>query len=387
MRVAVDATSLLGSPTGVGVFTREIVHRIADRPGLDLRLFSVTWRGRGALAASAPPGARVSPVPFPARLARAAWRHVDLPWAALLAGRGGLDVVHGPNFVVPPGGLRRGRGAAELVTIHDLTPLRYPELCTADTLEYPELIRRALRRGAHVHAVSQAVADEVVDAFSLRADRVTVVHNGVQTRPAPVPDAGAVSLPSPLDDGRRYVLALGTIEPRKDLPTLVRAFGHLAHDPAGADVDLVLAGGDGWGVAALDEALTSLGARHPNLRTRIHRTGWIDDETRNALLRGAAALAYPSRYEGFGLPPLEALAVGTPVVATDLPALREVLGEAALLSPVGDAESLAGALATTLAGGPEGDRRLAAGAARVAELTWDRTADGIVELYRHLAGT
>ena len=144
-----------------------------------------------------------------------------------------------------------------------------------------------------------------------------------------------------LAGAERYVLALGTVEPRKDLPTLVAAFDALA--ASDKDLHLVLAGQDGWGI----EALTASRDRAVH-RRRIHRLGWVNEQQRAALLRGASVFAYPSRYEGFGLPPLEAMAVGTPVVTTTAGALPEVVGDAARVVPPLDVDALAGALADVL---------------------------------------
>ncbi|MEL7207965.1 MAG: glycosyltransferase family 1 protein, partial [Actinomycetota bacterium] len=160
----------------------------------------------------------------------------------------------------------------------------------------------------------------------------------------------------------------------KDLPGRVAAFDLVADRDDG--VRLVIAGPDGWGGPGFDDALGR--ARH---RDRIERTGWVDDDRRASLLRDATVLAYPSRYEGFGLPPLEAMAVGTPVVATDAGALPEVLGDAADLVPVGDVEALAAALGRVL----DDDRHRAASAARGLErvrgYSWAACIDGIVDLY------
>lgn len=389
MRLAFDATSLIGARTGVGVFASEVLTRLAGRPDLDVVAFGVTWRGREALAPSVPAGIEVLGRPMAARPLRQAWRRADHP--AIENWTGPVDVVHGPNFVVPP-----ARRAAELVTVHDLTCIRYPELCTADTLEYPGLIRRALRRGATVHTVSGFVADEVREAFGLPDERVVVIPNGVRVPPAVGPGTDAQTGRA-LAGTDRYVLAVGTIEPRKDLPLLIDAFGRLAPgsgpgsgpgrgsaagtSPGRSDPDLrlVIAGADGWGADALTAAI----ARSP-ARDRIVRLGWVSDEQRVALLRGAAVLAFPSVYEGFGLPPLDAMATDTPVVATATGAVPEVVGDAALLVAPGDADALADAVDRVLTDAELAERLRARGRARIAELDWDDTTDRLVALYRQL---
>jgi glycosyltransferase involved in cell wall biosynthesis len=290
-----------------------------------------------------------------------------MDWPPITWWTGRLDVVHGPNFVVPP-----ARGAGQLVTVHDLTFVRYPELSTRDTLQYPALIRRALRRGAHVHTVSDFVAAEIVDEFAVDADRVHVVPNGVDPVTDGNPRAG-----EQVAGNERYVLALGTIEPRKEFPLLIDAFDMVAADDP--ELRLVIAGQDGWGTDAFETALAR--ARH---RERVIRLGWVDDTTRADLLAGATVFAYPSRYEGFGLPPLEAMAAGTAVVTTRAGALPQTLGDAAVLVEPGDAEALAGALTDLLANETRRTGLIERGRKRVAAYSWEACADGLIHLYERL---
>jgi glycosyltransferase involved in cell wall biosynthesis len=177
----------------------------------------------------------------------------------------------------------------------------------------------------------------------------------------------------------RYVLALGTVEPRKNLTTLVRAFDRLAADDT--DLGLVLAGPPGWDAARVQAAIDASDARE-----RVLQTGFVADGDRADLLAGATVFAYPSVYEGFGFPPLEAMACGVPVVAGDAGALPEVLGDAALLVEPTDVDALATAIRDLVAAGPnERATRVARGHERVARYDWDTTAARMVELYRSMA--
>jgi glycosyltransferase involved in cell wall biosynthesis len=363
MRLAFDAVPLLDTRTGVGRFVDETITRLAARDDLDIVAFGWPLGGRDRLREASPPGIGLARLPFVGPPLRAAWRRLDVPPIEMWTGS--VDVVHGANFVVPP-----AWKATELVTIHDLTMLRYPELCTADTLEFPSLIRRAIRRGAWVHTVSESVRGEVIDAFAADPDRVVCIHNGV-TAAAEIRGG----------DGRRlvrtdrYVLALGTVEPRKDLPTLVEAFDLVADDDP--DLWLVLAGPDGWGADDLTARIHR--AVH---RNRILRLGFVDDDDRAALLKDAAAFAYPSVYEGFGLPPLEAMQAGTPVVTTSAGGLAEVVADAALVVEPRDVDALAGALGKVLADDALADDLRARGRRNVERFSWDATTDALVSLYR-----
>jgi glycosyltransferase involved in cell wall biosynthesis len=306
---------------------------------------------------------------MPARPLHALWRTFDVPPLERFVGP--LDVVHGTNFVVPP-----TARAAAVVSVHDLTPVHHPELCNPATLAYPDLIRRALRRGAWVHTDSAFIGTEVVEAFGADPDRVRTVAPGVPDLPAVGEDEAAAVRARLVPEGAaRYCLAIGTAEPRKDLPGLVRAFTAVAEQDA--DVALVLAGPAGWGEDELQRALDA-----SPVRARIVRTGWVQPPELAALLRGAHVLAYPSRYEGFGFPPLQAMRAGVPVVATGVGSLPEVLGDGALLVEPGDQDALAGALAGCLHDEALRSRLIAAGESWVRRYSWDRCGAELEQLYR-----
>lgn len=369
--VALDATSLLGPRTGVAALTEALAARLGERDDLSVSAFAVTWRGRADLGSHLPEGVRaVTGRPMAARPLRELWRRWDHP--VIETWTGPVDVVHGPNFVVPP-----TRRAAAVVTIHDLTAWRFPDLVDRASAAYPALVGRALGRGAWVHTPSQWVADEVVAELGADPERVVAVPNGApDLRPdEPGRDAARGRRRA---GAERYVLAVGTVEPRKDLPGLVEAFDAVAaNDP---DLRLVLAGPDGWGADALTAAVDA--AAHPG---RIVRTGWVDDDDRAALLRGATVVAYPSIYEGFGLVPLEAMAAGVPVVSTRAGAIPEVVGDAAELVEVDDTNALADALTRVLGDEARRSELIAAGHERRREFSWDATVDALVALYHQAA--
>ena len=309
---------------------------------------------------------------MPARPLHAAWSRSAFPPVEWFLGP--LDVVHGSNFVVPP-----SRTAARVVTVHDLTVVLYPELCDPPTLAFPDIVRRAVAEGAWVHTPSRFVADQVVAELGVDPERVRAVHHGIPPLPGAVTVGGPRSQVAPppvgLPDGcTRYILAVGTIEPRKDYALLVSAFDQLS--ASRPDVALVIVGGDGWG----SERFLAAVAASP-VRARIVRPGYLDDRTLAATLAGASVLAYPSLYEGFGFPPLQAMAASVPVVATEAGAVPEVVGGGAVVVPSGDRDALSDALGRILDGGADVDALVAAGLARSSHFTWAACADGLTALY------
>ena len=363
LRVAIDATQLVGARTGVGVFVSGLLDALARRSDLDLVAYSLTWRHRGRVALHVPDGVRAATRPAPLRPLLAVWRYAN--WPRIDMWTGPVDVVHGTNFVGPPARV------PVVVTVPDVSPLRHPDWLERSALVWARLIRSAVARGAYVHALSQFCADELIEELDIAADHVLVSYPGIPNIAAAAPCHASRFAPG----AERYVLAIGTVEPRKDLPTLVAAFDLAAAQHP--DVVLVLVGQSAWGTAALDAALAA--ARH---RDRIVQLGFVPDDMKAALLRGATVFAYPSLYEGFGFPPLEAMSVDTPVLATRAGPLAEVLGDSARLVPPGDVAAMAAGLHDLLS--DEGQRLELArrGRERVRRYTWDACAEGVVDLYK-----
>lgn len=341
MRLGLDATPLLGARTGIGRYTEQLLTALAHGDD-ELVATAFTLRGRGGL--DLPPGVEVRARPLPARGLQEAWARSELPPVEWLTGR--LDVFHATNFVLPP--LRRARG---VVTVHDLAFLRMTDTVSTASARYRTLVPRSIRRASVVVTPSEAVADQVREAYAPAAPVVAVPHGvAPQWASAGPPDA---ALRARLGLPREYVLFVGTLEPRKDVRTLLAAHRLLPGAPP-----LVLVGPPGWG-----EQVDVTGVLTP---------GYLDQADLLPVVAGASALVLPSRDEGFGLPLLEALATGTPVVASDLPVLREVGGEHASYAPVGDAEAFAATLRQVLdaPGDPAARRAHARG------FTWAASAEG-----------
>lgn len=362
LRIGVEATSLLGARTGIGTMTRALLQRFGTETDIEVTGLVISWRGRGEVAAALPDGVRGRSTLFPARLAHQLWSRVDWPVLS------GFDVLHGPNYVAPPSG-----GAAELVSVHDFGPWHTPELVTAHARAYPRLVARAVARGAHVHVDSAFVGEEAKEILSIPTERVHVVRLGFDSQ-----DGGDPSRGRALAGGHRFVLALGTVEPRKDLPTLVAAMAQLWDEDD--DLRLVVAGPDGWGSDAFEAAVV----RH-QAGERVIRLGYVSDADRADLLVAADCLAFPSTYEGFGLPPLEAMAASTPVVTSTAGSLPEICGDAARFVAPGDVDGLARELGLVLTDQAVAAALVERGREHTQRYSWDTMATEMIELYRRLA--
>lgn len=369
MRVALDTGPLLGQRTGIGVTVAALVEAFSalEEPP-EISPYAISFRG------DIPDGTRR--LPLPATVAHRIWSRASLPrmdhWL------GDVDVVHGTNHVVPPS--RHPR----LVSVYDAWFLAHPEGVHADVRRAAAVLRRSVREGAVVHTCSHASADALRDLLGReRRDlRIEVVHLG--TLPVgQVVDATTAAVPELA--GRPWILAVGTREKRKNLSTLIRAFG-AAMDSLG-EIDgagwrLVLAGGAGNDDPAIEAALAEL---RPSRAAQVLLLGRVDDDRKAWLLRGATALAYPSLDEGFGLPLLEAMDAGIPVVASTAGSIPEVAGDAALLVAPTDVDALAHALVTVATDDTERRRLTTSGHARARHFDWADTARAMTDLYSALA--
>ena len=368
--VAFDVTALVGVRTGVGHVVAELVDALTRLDeGPELVPYTLSRRARDHRD-ELPTGTRF--VPIPARVLLPAWAHFDVPridrWIEP------ARVLHATNFLTPPSHL------PTLVTVHDCSFVRYPELCRPEVRALAPVVQRAVRRGASIHVTSEFVASEVEEIYGpgLRAaGRLVVV-------PFAVPKIGAErEMPAVVArlGGAPYLLALGTLEPRKNLPNLVAAFGVVA--ATARDLRLVVAGPDGPARPDIERAIARL---DPDAAARVVLAGPVSDGGRNALLEQAGLLVYPSIYEGFGFPALEAMTMGVPVVAARAGAIPEVSGDAALLVEPTDEAGLADAITRVLTDDALRRELVARGRDRVRAFSWENTAHGLVSCYRQLAG-
>jgi glycosyltransferase involved in cell wall biosynthesis len=295
------------------------------------------------------------------------WEQVALPVALA---RAGADLHHGMGFSLPLGDFRPA-----VVTIYDLSFLRFPDrFKSANRLYLTAITRLAARRARRVIAISESTRAEVEALLGVPAERIDVAMPGVghHFRPLSPKQVEAFRHRNGLPE--RFILYLGTLEPRKNLETLLHAFAALPQK----DVPLVLVGGRGWLYHAIEDTIEEL-----NLRPRVTMPGYVADEMLPLWYNAATVFAYPSLYEGFGLPLLEAMACGTPVVAADTTSLPEVVGRegAGILLPPDDRDAWCHALGTLLDDDEHRRELFIRGRKRAADFSWHRTALQTVASY------
>ena len=343
--------------TGVSRYIDELARHLAHDPGQD-ELIAYVSR---SFEPSGWDHVRLRRAWFPVEKppVRIGWEAAVLPFATL---RDRLAVYHGTVNTLPAG-IR----AATAVTVHDLAFLHYPEQITAKRYQYlKRMIRYSVGRADVVLVPSEATRADVVESFRFDPDRVVVTPLGVDPRFSPAAGSAIEAVRELYALQRPYILSVGTLEPRKNLPMLVRAFAALRNQ---FPHDLVLAGPEGWLMDEIERTIAESG-----IADRVRRIGFVEDRALVALYSGSDLVAIPSLYEGFGLPVLEAMASGAPVLTSKVSSLPEVAGEAALLVDPANLDSVTDGLRQLLASDSLRARLRLAGPAQAAQFTWERTA-------------
>ena len=352
MRLVFDVSPLSLPPTGIGKYQLGTLAGLAEvaRPEDEVVAFApVGPRGLRAIPAALdglPVERKLVFLPL-ARAWRSAWSRLGRPPLERLLGR--FDAFHFSDWMFPP-----QREGVRATTIHDLVPLRFPEWVPARTRRlHVTKYEHATRTCDLVFVNSRYTAADVVERLGVREERIRVAHPGVDARFRP--DGPREELGSP------YALAVATLEPRKNLETLLAA-----HRLLGGDLALVVAGGAGWG-------------DRPDVGgEQVVRVGYVDDDRLARLYRGAAVFVYPSRFEGFGIPIVEAMASGVPVVASAHPSMDEACGDAAVRADPEDASELARAIEQALA---ERERLVPLGLEHARRFTWRRMGEVFLDAF------
>ena len=371
MRIGINAMILSERDTGVGVWTRGLIRALDALEAPDEYL---VYHGKDAGQLPPLSSGRARYVRLPVhnrlRVERILYEQALLP--ARLR-RDGVDVLHCPAYVCPV----RARMPVVL-TLHDLFALTHPGLCKRlNVLHYRLMLPRSVRRAAVLHCTSKFVRESVAERFPSAAGRAHVITPGVDGIfvPGTDPSERAATLKR-LGLSEPPFLFVGSIEPKKNVGLLLDAC-LLAMERYGVARKLLMVGGDGWRSGPLLARIRDLGRRGV-----VMRAGYVRRDRLPAIYRAAEALVFPSLVEGFGIPPLEAMACGTPVICADAAGLKEGAADAALMCPSGDADAFARAM-RDVAGSPELRRDLAqAGLRRVEQFRWRDRAPAFQKLYR-----
>jgi glycosyltransferase involved in cell wall biosynthesis len=363
MRIAVDATPAARQRAGVGRYTRELLRALVSASSEHEYLLAVAGSemdGR-RLWSMLPPGAwrEVRRLPLSDRASTAAWQRLRLP---LTAERfiGSFDLFHGTDFVVPP------TRSATVVTIHDLSFLVAPQFSEPRLVRYlSAAVPRAIRRADAIICVSSSVAAEVGTRFPETRTRLFAIPNGV---------SAPTSVPARHADASPVILTVGTIEPRKDHLCLLDAMEIVWNAYPEARLDIV--GRPGW---LADEIIRRI--HHAQRKRNVRWLSNADDVLLEQCYAAATVFAYPARYEGFGLPVLEAMARGLPIVASDAATLTEVTAGAAIHTPVGDSDALGHALVDLLDCQQARAERAECGLERSRVFSWTKTAAATLHAY------
>ncbi len=370
MRIGIDALPLAGEKSGVGYYTEQLIRaleRIEDKN--EYTLFST----RDFDSPFSDPGRfrkRIMP-----HVWGYAWMQVGQPFQIA---KERLDLYHGPNFVVP-----LVAPCPTVITIHDLSSfiLRKTHKWTNNMIQRV-LVPPSARRSRAIIAVSEATRNDVVRIMGINEAKIHVIPEAVDEIFSPVVDNEIRSrVLRNLGLPKKFILFVGTLEPRKNIPALLEAYAHLIRN---ADIEhqLVLAGGQGWGGESIHQKVRSLG-----IEANVKFTGYVAREDLPALYSMADSFVYPSLYEGFGLPPLEAMACGTPIIVSDGSSLSSVVAEAGIRVDPKDISALAQAMRRVLLDERLREDLIEKGMERIKCFSWEATARETLALYQEVASS
>jgi len=369
MHIGLDGIPLTEPKTGVGHYTFELavaMARVSPDSNFEivypsnLRQVTITDDARTLPSNLEIKRIRVGPV-------GRYWWSAGLP---RYVRRNGIDLFHGTNYDVPP-----WHQCATVLTIHDLSLLIHPETHEKRRVRRSRRRLPLMARAANAIIVpTESVRSEVCEHLGISPQKVFAIPESARDCFTPMEMKATEHVRERLGIGDNFLLTVGTLEPRKNLLTLVRAVEEIASDQP--TLQLVIAGSRGWLSEPLFEAIEKSPAKE-----RIVLTEYLNDDDLRALYSSCSAFVYPSIYEGFGLPPLEAMACGAPVIASHIPALEETTGGAAVLFEPNDVNSLASAIVDLLQSSELRSRFSALGRVRAAEFTWEHTARLTLEVY------
>jgi glycosyltransferase involved in cell wall biosynthesis len=378
MHIGIDYTAAAWQGAGIGRYTRELVRAIVAQG--DSHRYTLFYAAGGLASNSlyltdlqqlcaTYAHVRHVPIPLSPRRLTQLWQRLRVPlpvelWTGL------VDLLHAPDFVLPP------TRARTLVTIHDLSFLVHPECAEPSMVRYlTDAVPRGLRRANVILADSQATRADLERLLNIDRARIELVYPGVGSQFGPLPAESTAPVRRRLGLPDQFVLFVSTLEPRKNLARLLEAFAQVVQNDH-SNLYLVIGGRRGWLYEDIFAAIDRL-----QLGERVRLLDYVDDKDLPALYNLATAFAYPSIYEGFGIPPLEALACGTPTIVADNSSLPEVVADAAVLVSAEDVGSIASGLAQVVSNPGLRARLREAGPAQARKFTWEQAAQRVHACY------
>ncbi|MBI3912988.1 MAG: glycosyltransferase family 4 protein [Chloroflexi bacterium] len=383
MRIGIDFTAASRERAGIGRYARELVRALSsvDRANQYV-LFVPRDAHPDLLRFNWSPNFSIRRAPLNERWLAALWHRARVP-LYIETFIGSVDVFYSPDFLLPPTRARRA-----LVTVHDLSYVRVPECFPAPLLRYlNRAVPRALRRADLILADAASTERDLIDVYRVAPAKIRVLYSAADARfRADISDADRARVRKKYALADPYILSVGTLQPRKNYVRLIRAFAHLTSNlqtptsnPKGTfSLQLLIVGGRGWMYDEIFQSIAEL-----TLQTRVRVMDFVAEADLPALYAMAEAFVYPSLYEGFGIPILEAMACGAPVISSDRSSMPEAGGDAALYVDPYDVNALAAALARVLNDGALRDRMRAQGFEQARKFSWEKAAD---ELRAYLEG-
>ena len=376
-RIALDYTPALKQTGGIGRYVRELTSALADLDSSSCYLLFAA--GAKSAELPNPPSAhfRWKPTRISSKWLARLWHRAGLP-LPIEALTGPIDLYHATDFVLPP----TRRRTRTLLTVHDLSFVRVPSAASPRLKAYLDaVVPSSIKAADHILADSAATKLDLTKLYGTPEEKITVLYCGVNPRFRRVEESAELQK-TQLKYGlarSRYLLSVGTLQPRKNYSAVVEALAALRR--LGHDLHYVIAGGSGWLEDELAETIERTG-----MNDYVYLLGLVDDADLPALYTGARMLLMVSLYEGFGLPVLEAMACGTPVIASNMSSLPEVAGSAALLVDPHDIDAIRGAIHRLEIDDAKRSELTAAGYQQAGRFTWARAAQQLQSIYAELLG-
>lgn len=368
MRIGVDTRLMHYQPAGISRYTWHLLQALAELDNDDEFIIFQHRKHRSALIQQANFRRATLFAPVHHRL--------EQPTLAAELMRFRLDLLHSTDFIPP-----LYTPIRSVITVHDLAFLHYPHFLTTESAAYYGQIDKAVVKAAHIIVPSEYTRQDLIAQLGAPPDKVTVIHEAANPIFSPLPYAETLrEVQARYGLSERFILCVGTIEPRKNINGLLHAFAHLRDKYAPGDVMLVIAGSKGW---LYEETLALVQSLH--LEGQVRFLGRVPDEDLHRLYVAARCHVHPAHYEGFGLPPLEAMACGTPTIVSNISSLPEVVGDAALLVNPLDVEEIAIAMQRLLNDDDLHIELSEKGLQRARIFSWDRAARRTLDVYRKVA--